>query len=110
MMKGRILLMLAALAVLVALPAEVMAKDSYMTAFNNKYATKGTKIGVCKVCHTAVPSLNPYGSDFRSAHSGGTTVGQALGMIKSLDSDGDGFTNIAEIRKRTWPGKATSHP
>ena len=69
-----------------------------------------TRIGVCKVCHAGVPALNPYGSDFGDAHSGGTTVGQALGMIKSLDSDGDGFSNLAEIRKGTWPGKATSHP
>lgn len=61
----------------------------------------------CDLCHTAnIPSLNPFGSAYKS--KGRNTA--AFGTIENLDSDGDGFTNLQEINALTFPGNATSHP
>jgi hypothetical protein len=35
---------------------------------------------------------------------------RAHAPIESADSDGDGFTNIAEINAKTFPGDAASKP
>jgi hypothetical protein len=79
------------------------ASSSYMTSFNSKYGTVGTTIGACSVCHTSAPSCNSYGNAFKNnAHNYAT--------IEPLDSDGDGFINIAEINARTFPGNASSKP
>lgn len=79
------------------------ASSSYMASFNNRYGTSGTALNTCSVCHITPPSCNSYGSAFKNnAHNYVT--------IEPLDSDKDGFTNIAEINAKTVPGNASSKP
>jgi hypothetical protein len=70
----------------------------------------------CSTCHTAPPTLNPFGNAFLNAS---LTWGPALA---ALDSDGDGFSNGGELGDPTGsgtptpgalvtnPGDASSHP
>jgi hypothetical protein len=79
------------------------AKDAYQPLFNTKYGTAGSVLNTCTVCHTAVPTRNAYGTAYgNNAHD--------FTAIEPLDSDGDGFSNLAEITARTFPGNATSKP
>ncbi len=84
------------------------AVPGYLTSFTSTYPTS-TLANNCLICHTttnASPSTrNPYGSAYGSN-------GHSFAAIENLDSDGDGFTNIAEITATpsTYPGNATSFP
>jgi len=79
------------------------AKDAYLPLFNTKYGTAGSVLNTCTVCHSAVPTRNAYGTAYGNNAHNFTT-------IEPLDSDGDGFTNLAEITARTFPGNASSKP
>jgi hypothetical protein len=97
----RLFSILSVVTLLLAGYAVAYATNGYMSSFNNRYGTSGTAIGVCLVCHTTTPSLNSYGNAFKNnAHNYAT--------VEPLDSDNDGFTNIAEIDARTFPGNASS--
>ena len=111
-MKKRFGLAVAGLAIAVmAAPGVASAKSAFLTTFNAKYGTSATKLNTCSVCHTAsIPGLNSYGNAFKNKWKSGLKVGQALGAIQTLDSDRDTFTNIREIRARTFPGRKASHP
>ncbi|CAG0992456.1 hypothetical protein METP3_02737 [Methanosarcinales archaeon] len=110
-MKNKIrigLLMLIMLA-LVGAPG-ALALSSIKSSFNTQYGTAGTSLDTCNTCHS--PSLfdiggsnpvNYYGRDL--FNSGNNFVG-----IQETDSDGDGYTNLAEINARTFPGDPASHP
>lgn len=70
----------------------------------------------CTPCHgSAGPPLNGYGQAFVNA-GGNPFLGDisanraALRAIQPLDSDSDGFSNIAEINARTLPGDPASRP
>ncbi len=79
---------------------------SYMTSFETTYpAAAGSSIDTCTLCHTSSSggSRNSYGNDYAGN-------GHSFKAIESLDSDGDGFTNIQEINAKTLPGSATSKP
>ena len=97
------LISMAGFAVLVS-PAQ--SKPEYLSEFNKKYGTQGTKLDSCQTCHTTTQDaqhLNPYGTDFgKSKHD--------LGAIEPLDSDGDGFSNIDEIKAGTFPGDPKDNP
>ncbi|MEA2079858.1 MAG: hypothetical protein U9P00_08380, partial [Pseudomonadota bacterium] len=84
------------------------AVDQYQADFNALYGTGTTALDSCLVCHTSTTggARNSYGTDFETAKTGNTTdeVMTALGAIESLDSDGDGILNIAEINALTFPG------
>lgn len=73
----------------------------HLSAFNTKYGTEGSKLDSCLTCHqsqaASADNLNPYGTDFAGAH-------YDFGAIEAKDSDGDGVTNIDEIKKGTFPG------
>ncbi len=79
------------------------ATSGLLGQFNSRYGTSGTVLDTCSVCHSSVPSLNPYGKDLHSA-------GDNFAAIENMDSDGDGWTNIQEIKALTFPGDPTSHP
>jgi hypothetical protein len=79
---------------------------------------KTTTLGSCQWCHyvtnygadltdaTLVKTLNPYGADYK----GHGRNASALQAITPLDSDGDTFTNGAEIVALTFPGDAKDNP
>ena len=45
----------------------------------------------CSTCHTSVPKTNQFGKDFKSNGKNWSAI------LAALDSDGDGFTNGAEL-------------
>lgn len=95
-----------------------------LDAFNGLYGTAGTRLDTCDTCHTGGRSMNPYGTRLKSAFSGmmdrrGETLTEeqawdafraALREIEELDSDDDGYSNVAEIQARTLPGDSGDHP
>ena len=102
MVKNKqILPTLLTIAMLVGVAVSALALSSYLDLFNAQYGTTGTKLDSCNVCHTTVPALNPYGTDY--AANGNNFV-----AIETIDSDGDGYTNIDEINAGTFPGKVDS--
>jgi hypothetical protein len=84
----------------------VFATPSIQTAFVAKYpAVRGTQLDSCTTCHMPVVKdfLNPYGLDLREAKMN-------FQEIEGLDSDGDGKTNIEEIRDHRFPGSHATFP
>jgi hypothetical protein len=73
----------------------------YLGQFNDKYGTSGGKLDSCLTCHQSQAAsrdnLNPYGTDFAGAN-------HDFAAIEGKDSDGDGVTNLDEIKKETFPG------
>ena len=90
-----------------ALGAE--AKSSYQSSFGTTYPiANGTRIDTCQICHVnADPDIsstrNSYGIAWKNA-------GKVFSAIESADSDGDGYSNLAEINALTFPGNAADKP
>lgn len=75
-------------------------------AFTEKYPDAKAKLGNCKTCHTGTPkkgepSLNAYGTDLKAAKLD-------FAGVEAKDSDGDGKTNLDEIKAGTNPGDPAS--
>jgi hypothetical protein len=88
------------------LVSPALSKPEYLADFNKKYGTQGTRLDSCDTCHTTsqdADHLNPYGADVRKANFD-------FGAIEGVDSDGDGFTNIDEIKATTFPGNPNDNP
>lgn len=90
---------------LVSPPAQ--STPELQSQFNAKYNTRGSKLDSCLTCHTqqagGKENMNPYGTD----------VGAAQGdfaAIEGKDSDGDGVTNIDEIKAEAFPGDPNDKP
>ena len=82
----------------------VHANSGYKAAFEAAYpAAVGSRIDACTLCHTSPPTRNSYGAAFKSA-------GHNFQAVEAADSDGDGFTNLAEITALTFPGNAADNP
>jgi hypothetical protein len=76
---------------------------------------KNTTFGSCQWCHYRYgydgkgdksATLNTYGREYRAA-------GRSMAALKSIegrDSDGDGYSNIDEIRSIRYPGDAKDDP
>ena len=83
------------------------AYSKYLSTFLSTYpGTSGSRLNTCGLCHinsAGGGARNPYGTAYANAQHNFKT-------IELLDSDGDGYTNIVEIRARTFPGSPTSHP
>ena len=80
-----------------------------MTRLREKYPDiTGTRLDTCILCHTdgSGTNLNSYGADYRDSGRNLT----AFGLIEAVDSDGDTFTNLAEINELTFPGNASDMP
>lgn len=80
-----------------------------------KKPDKFVSLGSCQWCHHSygydgsgniVDTLNPYGMDYLV---NGRNE-QAISAIEGLDSDGDGYTNIAEINALRYPGNEKDDP
>ncbi|MBI5684477.1 MAG: choice-of-anchor D domain-containing protein [Verrucomicrobia bacterium] len=91
------------------------ALSSMLNTFNTRYGTSGTKLNSCGLCHISAtnPSFafNAYGNDMENQIANvGLGTAAALAAIESLDSDGDGFTNLAEITARSFPYDPADRP
>jgi hypothetical protein len=89
------------------LVSPAQSTPEYMSQFNAKYNTRGSKLDSCMTCHTTqaggAENMNPYGTDFgKNNHD--------FGAVEGLDSDGDGFSNIDEIKADTFPGDKNDNP
>ena len=89
--------------------AVVVAKSSFLTAFNTHYGTDNKTLDTCVTCHGSSYSLNPYARDFNTKRIqlGNNTA--ALQAIETWDSDGDGDTNVTEIEALVFPGNPASN-
>lgn len=96
-----------------------LAMPAYQKVFNSTYKiSDNSAIGKagCAVCHlskTQTNKWNAYGEDIRKAMKAANThilTRSILQKVESLDSDKDGFSNIAEIKADTLPGDPKSHP
>jgi len=106
------------IAMIVAIP-QATAFGTYMApgttpgTFEATYpSANGSRIDACNLCHNSPAggdARNPYGLDFQ-ASVGTDAGGHNFSAIESLDSDGDSFTNIAEINALTFPGNESDHP
>ena len=93
------------LAMIAGFSGTAFALSSYLSSFNSTYGTSATVLNTCGLCHPAGGgnnggNLNGYGYAYNGSFAD----------IQDFDSDGDGFTNIAEITARTFPGNAASFP
>ena len=80
-----------------------------LPAFYKMFRAKYGWAGGCNVCHSSKKggdAPNPYGRAF--LHNG-MNLSTFL-RIAEEDSDKDGFTNIAEIIARSYPGDPSSTP
>ena len=76
---------------------------------------KFVTLGSCQWCHYSygydgsgniLDTINPYGKDY---HDNGRNA-QAIIAINNFDSDGDGYSNQAEINANRFPGNADDDP
>jgi hypothetical protein len=69
----------------------------------------GAKIDSCTLCHTAVGTylFNPYGQAYSDQLG---SPAEDFKAIENLDSDGDGYSNLQEIKAGTSPGDPLDHP
>jgi len=109
-MKKKVGIVLLAMALTAGFSTMAFATPTYLSSFQKKYG-KNITIDNCSLCHPggngSASNLNQFAKDFASASIGNHTFNAAL---EALDSDGDTYTNIAEITARTYPGDAASHP
>src|SRR6185295_13161512 len=75
------------------------------------------RLDSCLVCHqladprpVGASARNPFGTRFEQVATHGANPSGALLSIQSLDSDGDGVSNLAEIQAQTFPGNALDYP
>ena len=78
-------------------------RDSWLSTYPSACQTLKSAAANCTLCHTSVPTLNPYGSDLLGRRTTMTTT-------NNFDSDGDGKTNIVEIEACFLPGNPASTP
>lgn len=87
-----------------------LATSTFNKTFNTTYNIKPeSNLGKakCMVCHTKATGgkLNKYGTDVKGTIKEGKITAAGLKSIESKDSDGDGKTNIAEIKADSLPGQ-----
>jgi len=89
------------------LVSPAQGRPEYLSEFNDRYKTSGSRLDTCSTCHaSSSPSrenLNSYGKDFGAAN-------HDFGAVEPKDSDGDGFSNIDEIKAGTFPGDPNENP
>lgn len=107
-----------ALVLTVALLAtSAFGMPKFMIMFRDLYKIKpdgNIDKAECVACHTRmVPQMNPFGADLKKLvekTSDKSMTPAILGKVEALDSDKDGFSNIAEIKADTLPGDPASKP
>jgi hypothetical protein len=75
---------------------------------------KTSTYGSCDYCHLTYKLAPPHGpvplNNYGSAYNTAGRTAEALRSIETADSDGDGFTNGAEVQALFYPGSATDYP
>ena len=103
--KRGIIWCIAFVAILLLAP-QVMARQSYLSTFETTYpAAAGSRIDACNLCHNS-----PEGGDARNSYGLSYASGHNFAAIENTDSDGDGWTNLQEIKSLTFPGDTNDHP
>ena len=90
---------------MVIIAEQAYSLPAFYKMFRSKYGWKGG----CNVCHFSKKggdSPNPYGRAF--LHNGMNL--STFIRIAESDSDKDGYSNVAEIIARSYPGDAASTP
>lgn len=89
-------------------PASSQARSEYLTAFSARYPATTTDDARCLVCHGVsgsgnanTGSLNRYGLALSGAS---VAIATRLASVESVDSDGEGHTNLEEIGANAQPG------
>ena len=101
------------------LAAATPIKQSWWSDWDNEYPTSQSDDNVingttrsCQLCHEDVnggEGYNAYGWELWQLDDAGFSASQAITMAASLDSDGDGNSNLAEITAGTQPGWTTGN-
>jgi hypothetical protein len=101
--------------VLLSTPAR--AKPAFLNHLRQTYGLGDA--AKCTICHDVKrgekpgkKNLGAFGKDYQSAlqKRGKDNLNAVLKDIADMDSDGDGATNIEEIRLGTLPGDSSSVP
>ena len=105
--KNRGIIWCIAFVAMLLLAPQVMARQSYLSTFETTYPeATGSRIDACNLCHNS-----PGGGDARNSYGlSYASSGRNFAAIESTDSDGDGYTNLQEIKSLTFPGDANDHP
>ncbi len=105
-----VLALVAALSLSTSLFASMDAQKQFVA----KYPDSKAKLGKCITCHEkAMPKKgdsaeNAYGKALMEKALGADKKTYDFTKVEALDSDGDGKTNIDEIKAGTNPGDANS--
>lgn len=89
--------------------SSLLATLDHQKMFVAKYPDAKAKLGKCSTCHTAAlpkkdaHDLNAYGTDLQKAMSADKKSFD-FAKVEALDSDGDGVSNLDEIKAGTNPG------
>lgn len=84
------------------------ATPDFLSEFNRAYPGVN---GKCTVCHTVPPKFNLYGKSVSEALNNtedGLVTVALLKKLEDLDADGDGVSNITEIKQGSEPGNEAS--
>lgn len=101
---------------LMLLTSAAIALPPMLKVFETNYkpAKNGKLVKAkCAVCHVAngKTALNAYGKDLKEKLGESKTLTpEILKSVEAKDSDGDGASNIDEIKADTLPGDAKSKP
>ncbi len=113
-MNRKMFVMLLVLTIYLSGVPQAVANRNIFDQFKSVYNASGTKLDTCMTCMaTTTPpaSWNKYGLELRNNRDFNRNDSvPAMRNIESLDSDGDGFTNINEIRNSAFPGNASDFP
>jgi hypothetical protein len=83
--------------------SNAMGKKNYTTTWGITYPDSETVVANCLICHSDDDTrLNTYGRDICLAE--GADLPARLVAVESIDSDGDGTSNLMEIGANAQPG------
>ena len=84
-MKGFLVLLFMTMVTCMA-PSNGHATSSYLSSFNSRYGTSGTRLNSCSTCHDgSPPATNFYGDDFLNQLNLGRPTATALAnMSRSI--------------------------
>ena len=109
-MSKKVVSVLIVLAFVLGMAGLAAANNGAFNSFNTHYP--GKSYNCTTLCHNGnPPNMNPYGAALLANGATANSVSAAtFTAVEPLDSDGDGFTNLAEITAGTYPGNPASHP